>query len=211
MRRSITWVALAAALLLVGVVGFAIGRTTGDGESAWGPRMMGSGPGMMTGPGWRGGRGFMALDEEDFLNEMVAHHEEAIEAAGELARSDRPAMQAFGADIVRVQSAQVEQMQGWLDRWYGGPSDVDYRPMMRDLSELEGDDLDEAFLVDMIRHHRMAVMMAQHALVRGDLHEEVEELARDIRDEQSAEIAMMARWLQRWFGGYGGMMWMHRG
>lgn len=208
MRTSLRWWGLAVALLLVAAAGFAVGRAGDDPDYARGPGMMGAGPGMMMGPGARGG-GFMFLEEEDFLNEMVAHHEEAIESAAELARSDRAAMRAFGADIVRVQSTQVGQMEGWLDRWYGGPSEVDYEPMMRDLSDLEGDDLDKAFLVDMIHHHRMAVMMSQHALLRGDLHSEVRELARDIRDDQRAEIAMMARWLQRWFDGYGAMMWMH--
>lgn len=36
---------------------------------------------------------------------MVAHHQGAVDAAEQLQRSDRPQMRAFGADIVRTQSA----------------------------------------------------------------------------------------------------------
>ncbi|GAB3020654.1 hypothetical protein GCM10011376_23090 [Nocardioides flavus (ex Wang et al. 2016)] len=139
--------------------------------------------------------------EYGFLVEMIAHHEEAIDAAGELARSDRAEMRAFGERIVESQSAQVEQMEGWLDEWYADRSgEVDYDPMMRDLADLSGDELDEAFLIDMIGHHMGAVMMSQQLLVR-DLadHADVERLAEDIRDEQRDEIRMMQRWLRDWF------------
>src|SRR5689334_6578403 len=59
-------------------------------------------------------RGDVAGDEFSYLTRMVAHHEEAVDAARQLARSDRPRMRAFGRDIVATQSAQVEQMRAWL-------------------------------------------------------------------------------------------------
>ena len=50
---------------------------------------------------------------------------------------------------------------------------------MRDLSGLSGDALDEAFLIDMIPHHMVAVMMSQRLLMHGDAeHDEVDALAR---------------------------------
>lgn len=139
--------------------------------------------------------------ESDFLVEMVAHHQEAVAAARELTRSDRAAMRAFGESIVRTQSEQIEQMRTWLREWYSErPSEPAYRPMMRDLSGLSGDRLDEVFLQDMIGHHMAAVMMSQQLLGRGADHDEVAALARSIRDEQHAEIIQMQRWLSRWFG-----------
>lgn len=149
--------------------------------------------------------------EYDYLTEMVAHHEEAIDAAGELARSDRAEMREFGQRIIESQSAQVDQMRAWLDTWYADRSgEVDYDPMMRDLTQLSGDELDEAFLVDMVGHHMGAVMMSQQLLTRGLAdHAPVRELADDIRDEQSDEIQMMRQWLRDWFDagfGPGGMM-----
>lgn len=160
------------------------------------------------GDGWSGGPGMgMGLmqhavtSEQEFLAEMVAHHREAIRAARELARSDRATMRDFGERIVEVQSAQVAQMEGWLATWYADePVDADYEPMMRDLSGLRGDRLDRTFLADMVWHHMAAVMMAQHLLVSGLVeHDEVGALARDVRDEQRAEIVQMRRWLADWF------------
>ena len=53
----------------------------------------------------------------------------------------------------------------------------------------------------MVGHHMAAVMMSQQLLVRGVAdHDEVEQLARTIRDEQHAEIFQMQQWLGDWFG-----------
>lgn len=165
--------------------------------------------------GWRDGGGPMMMSmsssEAEYLAEMIPHHEEAVRAAGELTRSPRPVMREFGEDIVRTQSAQIEQMREWLDAWYPGQrEDTAYRPMMRDLSRLTGDALDRAFLEDMVGHHMMAVMMSQHLLVDGtSIRPEVDGLARQISDEQRAEIRQMRRWLAAWFGQRG--QGIHRG
>ncbi|MBB5788766.1 DUF305 domain-containing protein [Jiangella mangrovi] len=142
-----------------------------------------------------------ARGEPEYLAEMVAHHEEAVDAARQLARSDRPEMRRFGESIVETQSAQIQQMRTWLRAWYPGHQrDADgYRPMMRDLSGLSGDELDEVFLREMIGHHMVAVMWSQQLLWGGGVHEQVAELARTIRDDQHAEIVDMQRWLAQWF------------
>lgn len=167
------------------VAGVALLSLDDDRRTGMGPMMMGLNA---------------SADEPDYLVEMVAHHEEAVEAAHELARSDRPAMQAFGDSIVKTQSAQIDQMLAWLDEWYPEQdTDADYQPMMRDLTDLSGDRLDQAFLEDMVGHHMMAVMMSQHLLSQGTEHDEVADLARSIRDDQHDEIIQMQRWLSQWF------------
>ena len=157
-------------------------------------------------PGWRSDsqgwmHGFAATTEFEYLATMVRHHEEAVSAAEQLQRSERAPMRAFGESIVETQTAQIDQMNTWLSRWYPGrAADVDYQPMMRDLSSLSGDSLDRTFLQDMIGHHMMAVMMSQQLLVHDAAdHEEVDRLAKAIRDEQHAEIVQMRRWLTAWF------------
>lgn len=173
--------------------------------------MHGGGDGQMMG-------GAVARDEFSYLAHMVAHHEEAVDAAQQLARSERPQMRAFGRNIVATQSAQIDQMEAWLATWYPDRStDVDYQPMMRDLTDLSGDRLDRVFLQDMVGHHMAAVMMSQQLLAHGSAdHRQVVALARTIRDEQHAEIFQMQDWLTTWFGaswhqggaGMGpGMMW----
>lgn len=198
MRR--TWgVAVAAvavlALVMAGVA-LAGGRSGGDRYpdarpmgSLMGERMVGVGR-------------WPALDEAGYLTEMVAHHREAIRAAEELRRSERPAMRALGARIVASQSAQVAQMEGWLAEWYPDEQpDSSYEPMMRDLTGLSGDRLDRVFLEDMIGHHMAAVMMSQQLLARGLAdHPQVAALARSVSRSQHAEIFTMREWLWEWFG-----------
>jgi uncharacterized protein (DUF305 family) len=140
-------------------------------------------------------------NEADYLATMVAHHQEAVTAAQQLQRSDRPQMRAFGASIVKTQSAQIAQMNRWLRQWSPHRSpDRGYAPMMRDLTHLSGNQLDRLFLQDMIGHHMAAVMMSQQLLVRGLAeHPEVNRLARTIRNDQHAEIFQMMRWLRTWY------------
>lgn len=202
MRRTIVAAAVAAALVGAGA-GAAVTAYDDDGWRH--PMMSGRVSGHMGAPwGWQH---VVVTSEQEYLVEMVAHHREAIDAARELRRSDRPSMRRFGRSVVEAQSAQVEMMEAWLADWYPADStDVDYEPMMRDLAGLSGDRLDRTFLEDMVGHHMAAVMSSQHVLASGLVdHEEVAVLARDIRDDQRAEILRMRAWLRDWFG----LRWMH--
>lgn len=179
--------------------------SSGERGGAPGFRHQGRGMGLHSGRGMgqRMGPGMHARvgSEQEWLVEMVAHHEEAITAAGALERSGRPEMRELGASIVQTQSAQVRQMRRWLAEWYGDRSPrADYRPMMRDLTGLGGNELDRTFLVDMVHHHMAAIMMSQQLLLRGlDEHDDVARLAADIRDEQHDEVVTMQAWLRQWF------------
>jgi uncharacterized protein (DUF305 family) len=158
----------------------------------------------------RMGSGVMPMQmtsEFDYLSQMIPHHQEAIDTAKMvLERSDRPEMKEFAQAIVEVQSAEIEQMQTWLDEWYPEQSStLSYTPMMRDLSQLR-DELDQAFLEDMISHHHMAVMMSR-MLVNHELveHDAVYPFAEQIVTSQMNEIHQMQTWLREWFGTTGMM------
>lgn len=141
--------------------------------------------------------------EFGYLAGMIPHHEEAIASAEVLLEgTDRPEMKAFAERIIETQSAEVAQMQEWLAAWYPDQDiSVDYEPMMRDLDGLTGDELDQAFLEDMIHHHGMAVMMSQQLLNQGLAeHPEVVPFAEQISDNQHTEIFQMRDWLRDWFG-----------
>ena len=187
MRRMATVVAAVVVVLLgAGITGMALAHS--DDPTGWGRHPMST-------SGWTDGSmmgSSRATDEAGYLSEMVAHHREAIVAAGELSRSDRPGMRAFGRRIVADQTAQVELMEGWLAEWYADEPAAAYEPMMRDLSGLDGVALDRALLDDMTIHHMAAVMMSQQLLMGGRAeHREVADLARTIRDDQRAEIRWM--------------------
>lgn len=208
MRRPLVAVAgsLAVLVALATAAIAVVANDQRDGGSGYGMHQMMNGQTRWGGndgpPGprpWM--HGAAVTTEFGYLAEMVAHHEEAVAAATELQRSDRPQMRAFGRSIVASQTAQIDRMETWLAEWYPGRStDVDYQPMMRDLTGLSGDRLDRAFLEDMIPHHMMAVMMSQQLLVRGLAdHDGVNALAVSIRDEQHTEIFWMQRRLAAWF------------
>ena len=126
--------------------------------------------------------------------------------------SERPELRKLAADIEKSQSQQIKQMQGFREEWYQGAEQTSGMPagmmsqmmgddgMMEDMmggsmqEMMGGDATDEMFLRMMIPHHQMAVDMAEEAL-RDAEHPELEELARTIRDEQSAEIELMKGYL----------------
>ena len=158
--------------------------------------------GMMRAGMHAGMHGLMAeswvRSEADFLTTMIAHHEEAVAAARELRRSDRPAMRRLGHSIVVTQTREIRLMRRWLEAWYPGTPPADESTMMSDLSSLDGLGLDTTFLREVIRHHMAAVMMS-HRLLRADLvrHPPVGALARDIARTQADEIVTMQRLLGR--------------
>ena len=215
MRTRMFVAAVAVTALAAGVATATVASShPGPGAGMMGPGPRGAGmmgPGAMdAGPMGGGAMGPMAgmhgshVDSEfAYLTQMIPHHEEAVAAARELlARSDRPEMKDFARSIIASQTAQIDEMKADLARWYPGrDTSADYTPMMRDLSQLAGDALDQAFLEDMIPHHGMAVMMSQQLLARGLAdHQEVTDLATTIRDDQRAEIMTMMDWLRSWFG-----------
>jgi uncharacterized protein (DUF305 family) len=66
-----------------------------------------------------------------FIDMMVPHHRGAIRMARvELDKGEDPRLRRLARDIIDSQSAEVEQMLGWRESWYGSaqgdaPSDGD--------------------------------------------------------------------------------------
>lgn len=167
------------------------------------------------GEGDRPHHAMMMVDSEfNYLGHMIPHHQEAVDTAQIiLAKSDRPEMREFATAIIAAQTAEINQMTQWLADWYPDQTyTAEYEPMMRDLTTLEGDRLDQVFLEDMIMHHQMAVMtsnqLLHHNLAKND---EVQVLAQNIVATQRQEIDQMQTWLADWFGVEPGMPGAHGG
>ncbi len=57
--------------------------------------------------------------ERAFLEEMIVHHEGAVEMAQTLLKSTtRPELVKLGNDIVTAQTGEIQMMRGWLDTWF---------------------------------------------------------------------------------------------
>lgn len=163
----------------------------------------------------RGGRA-----ELRFLEGMIDHHQMALDMANDcLTNGSDAELTTLCQAIIDAQSAEIEQMQGWLAAWYN----VDYQPMsilvmtddtmegmdhsgmdmggmatdpammmgmMAGLNRLEGVEYDIAWLESMVDHHDDAIHMAERVLERAE-HADLRTLAQAIIDAQSAEIEQM--------------------
>lgn len=136
----------------------------------------------------------MVSSEREFVVGMIPHHQEAVDTANEvLARGGTTEeIRTLAEGIVAAQETEIAMLKAWHLSWYGEDyvQNDSYQPMMRDLSQLSGADLDRRFLEDMIPHHMGAIMMAQS--VRPHIeHQEITDMADAIMETQSAEIELM--------------------
>ncbi len=70
---------------------------------------------------------------------------------------------------------------------------------MRSPSMMNSDNMDRHFIEQMIPHHEDAIAMADIALTKAE-HQEIKQLAQNIKSSQSREIEFMKKWYQDWFG-----------
>lgn len=141
-----------------------------------------------------------------FVTMMIPHHQQAIQMADIIAgKADVDArVSALAERISQAQGPEIERMQGWLSAW-GVPSDAASADMdgmhhgmsgmltEDDLARLEaapGPEAGRLFVEQMVAHHEGAIEMARTA-VDGAQSAEVRELAQQVIDDQSAEIAEM--------------------
>lgn len=148
--------------------------------------------------------------EADFIAGMIPHHREAVDSARQvLERTERPEMRDLAQRVIEVQTEEIALLEGWLAAWYPAVApDSAYEPMMRDLAGMSPGEADRTFLEDMLRHHEMAITMAQ-AYLEGSFEKrpEVTALAQEIVTVQHEENARMRAWLAAWYGdgaGHGG-------
>jgi uncharacterized protein (DUF305 family) len=133
------------------------------------------------------------ISERAFLEHMIPHHQEAVDTANTiLARGENEEVKALAKSIITAQEKEISDMKGWYMKWYGTEykNNGEYKPMMRDLSNLSGNSLDKAFIEDMITHHTHALTTNQQVVPNIE-HSEIAALANAIAETQSSEIVTM--------------------
>lgn len=141
----------------------------------------------------------MVTDEFSFLSLMIPHHQEAIETARVVvSEAENEEVIFIAEDIITAQEEEIALMEEWLATWYPERSydDHGYMPMMRDLDEVSGMELERQWLEDMIMHHLGAVVMSEKLLTLDDIRDEVRELAIAIILTQNDEIDFMQALLE---------------
>lgn len=61
-----------------------------------------------------------SLLEQTFLEDMIVHHQGAVDMALELQKggTERPELQQMAKDIIDVQTKEIDMMQEWRDTWF---------------------------------------------------------------------------------------------
>lgn len=201
MKENTTLIAVIA-LLIGGLGGYFIADKNDEGMSDMDHSMMMSEENdsdQMMPMGNMGGMDHAAMmvsSEREFVAGMIPHHQEAVDTATEvLARGGTTEeIRTLAEEIIAAQETEIAMLKEWHLDWYGEAyaKTGAYQPMMRDLSQLSGVDLDRRFLEDMIPHHMGAIMMAES--VRPYIeHQEVTDMADAIMETQSVEIEQMGR------------------
>lgn len=132
--------------------------------------------------------------ERAFFEKMIPHHQEAVDSAKTVLNSGQAdaEVNALARAIVSAQEKEIADMKSWYKSWYGVEyaDNGSYQPMMRDLTQLSGPELDRAFLEDMIAHHTEALQQVQ-IVAPAATHQETITLAQTIAVTQSDEIITM--------------------
>ena len=201
-----------AIVAVVGVV--ALGAGVGIGAAAWAG---GDHEGDTTASSDASGHGGMTMDgattnpghgsqlsEQAFLEQMVPHHESAIQMAQiAVAKGNSPEVRGLADGILAAQQDEIAHMRAIHRDAFGqelDPSETAPHASV-DLSELEtasGAEFDRAFLRMMVPHHASAIAMCEEVMM-GEPREEVGALADEIVAAQAKEIGEMQEWRERFF------------
>lgn len=139
----------------------------------------------------------LVFDDKSFIENMIPHHEEAVDTSNTiLLQSGDDELQAFAKNLIEVQSKEITDMKTWYKAWFGVEyqKNNQYVPMMQDLKNLKGKDLDKTYIKGMIDHHEGAIAMTKRIeLITQKT--EIKELVKNIVITQNAEIALLNDWL----------------
>lgn len=120
--KNNTLIIVAVALLFGLGIGYVTGVNTEDNDM---PRQAMHSPESMQASAMRGMMAALegktdAELEKAFLDEMIMHHEGAIEMSRALlAGTNRPELVKLGNDIITAQTGEIEMMKGWRKNWFG--------------------------------------------------------------------------------------------
>jgi uncharacterized protein (DUF305 family) len=147
-------------------------------------------------------------DDVAFANNMIPHHQQAVDLAALVPeRSTNADVIALAQQISAAQKPEIEVMKVFLVQWNENPETnsghgshgntmqgmVDDATMTK-LKSLNGAEFDKLWLESMISHHQGAIEMAKAEIANGD-NVDAKALAKNIVTTQEAEIGQMKQML----------------
>ena len=145
--------------------------------------------------------------DERFIDEMVPHHQGAVEMAEvALENAEHGEVKQLSENIVSTQRSEIEELKEIKQEEFG-TSEV---PMQMDEGQMEDMGMtnpqsladekpfDRAFIDAMTPHHRSAVEMAEVARKESG-NPRIRELSGDIIEAQERELSRMQTWRENWY------------
>jgi uncharacterized protein (DUF305 family) len=151
--------------------------------------------------------------DQMYIDMMVPHHASIIalaQAAQDRLSDER--LQSIAGNIVAAQQAEIEELQGYREQWYGSAEAMpmnesmmgmmtEMMPGMGDMAAMQmqmdphalvaafcaGEDPDLAFIELTIPHHEMAIRASKAALEQAT-HDEIRSIAERVIQDQQLEI-----------------------
>jgi uncharacterized protein (DUF305 family) len=139
-----------------------------------------------------------SMHDRMFADTMIEHHQDGIRMArlavekaqsAELRSMAQKMIDDQTREIARLQSLRGDGPQTTHEEMLTMPGMMAESEMQHDMARLEaaqGREFDIAFTEIMAKHHQSGMAMSQHELQHGS-NAELEELARQIADQQSSE------------------------
>jgi uncharacterized protein (DUF305 family) len=144
-----------------------------------------------------------------FVNAMIPHHEQAVDAADlALSRAQHRRLERLAEDMIQTQSVELSTLRTVRDVLQNAGVEEgdlglseDEMGVGHDAAELRNArDFDCAFIEMMIPHHEGAIRMARAELESG-IHAELRRMSEAIIDTQGFEIRQMRRFQRSWCQG----------
>jgi uncharacterized protein (DUF305 family) len=141
--------------------------------------------------------------EIDFMTDMIDHHAMAVRMSQIcLTKAIHQELRNLCQNIIATQTQEIQQMQSWLQQWYGISYSPEMKPgdmrMLERLAALPPAEFEIEFMQMMIKHHLKAIREASKCVERV-FHEELRDLCENIITTQAAEIQQMRTWLCQWY------------
>ena len=136
--------------------------------------------------------------EVDFMTDTIDHHflavqmgEMCLDKATAPPPSSDQTLRDTCAQIVATQTQQIEQLQTWLQEWYGITKEPELPPngdeMLEMLAEADGEEFDIEVSEMFIQHHKSFLPDAAKC-IRTAYHDELRDLCEEMYAAQQREI-----------------------
>ncbi len=131
-----------------------------------------------------------------YIDDMIAHHREAILLAEEATASRRPEILKLRSDILKNEPAVIEQLKKWKTQWFDN-SKIGQDPQVVHLGAYNHT-FDLRFLNALIAHHERGIQIARTIRMKSD-RSEILDNADEIERSLQENLALLRVWRKSWY------------